>query len=1401
MDTDVSGHTIYMNPPFGDPTPFLQHYAKCKEKDPCGTTCVLVMPRGSSETKYKHLLTGWEVLKSFKKGSRLFMAPDGKGGYDAMPPSPFPVTILYDSPHKPAYQLGSLTFGKPTFVFKGVVNSTAASVGVTTTKILLDSGAVNSFISPDFVKKLDLQAKVQPYLAWDPTARKRFPKAFAQLADGSMQPINGFVAVPVHLGKYKAVLKCFVTTLGVYDLILGDNWLRANKATLDYGARCVVIKPGKKRFTLRHEDGLKLAHEPPLDADEATHPKVGEVPETDAKEGGTDTHVYNPRAVNCEQIMISAMKAKKLLRQKGVRYRVIHVSPVWMTDIMSITTVADLDEYLLQFKDPKLKSVIREFWEVFQDLPPGLPKDRNVSHTIPMEPGHRPTWGPVYRLSQAEKEELSRQLADLLAKGHIEPSTSPYGAPVLFVHKKDGGLRLCVDYRALNRLTIKNRYPLPRIDDLLDMVGKARYFTSLDLASGYHQIRIPVEDRPKTAFRTPLGHYQWKVLVEGLTNAPSTFQRLMNDLFEPYIGKFVAVYLDDILVFSSTQEEHYEHLRIVLDILYRAELYCKIKKCTFMAREVKFLGHIVDEQGLRPDPDKVAVVKDWPVPTCLKELRSFLGLCNYFRKFIRGYAHVVFPMTELLKTKNSSKKKRTAEDKQKAFMTADAVSAFELMKGALCKAPVLAHYDPSKRIELVCDASKVAIGAVLLQDGHPIAYESRKLTPAETRYDTGDRELLAVVHATKVWRPYLESTVFTLVTDHQPNTYLKDMRNWSDRQARWNERLERFSYQWEYRKGRNNMADPLSRMVPEVEVHVISLNAITRAMARAVELDGEMVEPELIPEFKPAPAHDQQQAHVEVPAQDTPRSELVTPQTREVDTEKQLVDLKQDLMAAYQSDGWTRELAKYSGEYRKDGSYWYRGHKVVIPSCQEAKSLREKLIREHHDLPIAGHMGFKRTKASVERKLYWRRLPSEVQRYVATCDSCCKHKSERQRPIGLLQPLPVPHQPWETVTMDFVTSLPQTADGKDTVVVFVDKLTKMCHLFPTTAKGLDARKVAHVFLDQVFRHHGIPENIISDRDVRFTNDFWHEVLLRLGSFCNLSTAYHPQTDGQTERANQTFEQVIRQFIAPDMTNWDTLLPMVEFAMNDHIHMGMQQTPFFLNLGRHPAKPVDLALDGRDKQAKLTAAELTAAWKKARQLLLDVNSRMMQRENKKRRDHHFLEGDMVYLSSKNFSWKHGTKKMCPRWMGPFKVLEVKGPVTYKLQLPEEWKIHNVFHSSLLKPVPEGTRYHFPEPTVDDDGQPCWEVDQIIKHKMMNPKNKRSTRKRYLVAWKGFSREFDSWVDDEQIEGSPRLLADYWQKVGNNPDLGTVQEPEAGSSSPLPQEKLDTFSSSSDDDEQS
>lgn len=276
-------------------------------------------------------------------------------------------------------------------------------------------------------------------------------------------------------------------------------------------------------------------------------------------------------------------------------------------------------------------------------------REQPVYHTIPLESGTQPVFRPMYRLSQAETAEVKRQLEELLAKGLIEPSTSPYGAPVLFVQKKDGSLRMCIDFRALNKHTIKNRYPLPRIDDLLDQLRGAKVFSSLDLQSGYHQIRITEEDVPKTAFRTPFGHYQFKVLCFGLTNAPATFQHAMNSAFRGLLGKFVLVYLDDILVFSKNEQEHVEHLRQVLDILRQQKYYAKMSKCEFMKAEVPFLGHLVSAAGVRVDPRKVEAIRDWPTPTTVTQVRSFLGLANYFRRFMQGYASMSAPLSDLTK--------------------------------------------------------------------------------------------------------------------------------------------------------------------------------------------------------------------------------------------------------------------------------------------------------------------------------------------------------------------------------------------------------------------------------------------------------------------------------------------------------------------------------------------------------------------------------------------------------------------------------------------------------------------------------------------------------------------------------------------------------------------------------
>jgi hypothetical protein len=347
-------------------------------------------------------------------------------------------------------------------------------------------------------------------------------------------------------------------------------------------------------------------------------------------------------------------------------------------------------------------------------------------------------------MTQDELEELKKQLTILLDKGFIRPSTSPYGAPILFVKKKDGTYRLVIDYRSINKLTIKNRYPLPRIDDLLDRLHGASYFTSIDLQSGYHQIRVSPEDIPKTAFRTRYGLYEFTVLPFGLTNAPATFQRLMNDLFREHLDDFVLVYLDDILIYSSTPEDHLRHVETVLAILRANRLHAKLSKCDFGKSQLSFLGHVVGKQGISVDPAKVDAVSKWPTPTNPSELRSFLGLANFYRRFVRNFGSIAAPLNELL-------------HKDATWLwTPQHADAFTALKTALTEAPILSapNFSEPFAFKVTTDASDFAIGAVLTQGSgdtlRTIAYESRKPLPAERNYPTHERELLAIVHSLKV---------------------------------------------------------------------------------------------------------------------------------------------------------------------------------------------------------------------------------------------------------------------------------------------------------------------------------------------------------------------------------------------------------------------------------------------------------------------------------------------------------------------------------------------------------------------------------------------------------------------------------------------------------------------------
>jgi hypothetical protein len=456
----------------------------------------------------------------------------------------------------------------------------------------------------------------------------------------------------------------------------------------------------------------------------------------------------------------------------------------------------------------RTEAILAEYADVFPDkLPPGLPPERAVDHAIELEPGHPPPVNKTYALSGAELAELRKQLEEMLDQGFIRPSVSPYGAPILFVKKKEGSLRMCVDYRGLNKITVKNKYPLPRIDELLDRISGAQYFTKLDLAKGYHQIRIVDQDIPKTAFRTRYGHFEFTVLPFGLTNAPATFMRMVNDIFQPYLDQFVIIFIDDFLIFSRTIEEHEQHIRAILDLLRKHKLYAQRKKCAFFQRKVEFLGHTITSEGVGPEQHKIDAVRDWPQPTNLKELRSFLGLASFYRRFVKNFAHIASPLTD------ATKKEKTVWS-----WTPSMQAAFERLKTALITAPVLLTADQNKPFVLRPDASIAAIGAVLLQDQgqglQPVAYESRKLTPVETKLSTYERELLAIVHATKVWRHYLQGSTFTILTDHDSLKWVMTQSTYpaTQKQARWLERLKEFDFEIQHAPGKTNVvADALSR--------------------------------------------------------------------------------------------------------------------------------------------------------------------------------------------------------------------------------------------------------------------------------------------------------------------------------------------------------------------------------------------------------------------------------------------------------------------------------------------------------------------------------------------------------------------------------------------------------------
>ncbi|XP_022040067.1 uncharacterized protein LOC110942599, partial [Helianthus annuus] len=861
--------------------------------------------------------------------------------------------------------------------------------------------------------------------------------------------------------------------------------------------------------------------------------------------------------------------------------------------------------------------VISEYPEVFPKELPGLPPDRQVEFRIDIIPGAAPVARAPYRLAPTEMKELRTQLDELLAKGFIRPSSSPWGAPILFVKKKDGSMRLCIDYRELNKVTIKNRYPLPRIDDLFDQLQGASYFSKIDLRSGYHQLKVKEEDVHKTAFRTRYGHYEFLVMPFGLTNAPAAFMDLMNRVCKPYLDKFVIVFIDDILIYSKSQADHEKHLRCILKLLHQEKLYAKFSKCEFWLREVQFLGHVVSERGIQVDPAKVEAVMNWQEPKTPTEIRSFLGLAGYYRRFIENFSRIAAPLTSLTRKKI----KFDWGPKQQ--------ESFDILKQKLSNAPVLTLPDGIDEFVVYCDASHTGMGCVLMQKGKVIAYASRQLKVHEKNYTTHDLELGAVVFALKLWRHYLYGTKCIIYSDHKSLQHLFNQKELNMRQRRWMETLNDYDCEIRYHPGKANV------------------------VADALSMD---------------------EAH----------------------------------------------KSRYSIHPGSDKMY--------------------------KDLRI---------------QYWWPGMKKDIALYVSKCLTCLKVKAEHQRPSGLLEQPEIPVWKWENITMDLITKLPRTKKGHDAIWVVVDRLTKSAHFLPIR-EDYSADRLAQIYVDEIVARHGVPLNIISDRDARFTSHFWRTMQSAMGSQLNLSTAYHPQTDGQSERTIQTLEDMLRACVIDFGGSWDSHLPLIEFSYNNSYHSSINMAPFEALYGRKCRSPVCWNEIG---EAQLTGPaiilETTEKVKKVRDNLQTARNRQKSYADLKRKPLDFQVGDRVLL--KVSPWKgvirFGKKgKLAPRYVGPFRIVERIGKVAYRLELlPELGNVHPTFHVSNLKRCLADENLHIPldEIRVDETLKFVEKPVEIMEREVKWLKRKRIPLVK--VRWESKRGPEFTWEREDQMKAKyPHLF---------------------------------------------
>ena len=1061
------------------------------------------------------------------------------------------------------------------------------------------------------------------------------------------KPTNASSRKPTQIPAYMDMK----VTLATYDRLRGLKYVHSSQDAIDM--RLIVvpgiveIKSSFVEIVIRNRNAYDITVTPDMDLAVFEDIEGDLVEINPRKPSPADINCFNQRFDNIPGL----------------------AQPTINDNVFQKQVVDSVEEYMKHFNigeqvQPEERQQLTEFLVEYRDRFV-LEGDRLGQVTVEehhINTGDNPPVNSApYRVSAFERKAIEEQVQSMLDQGIIEPIISEWASPVVIVCKRDNSLRFCVDYRKVNKITKADRYPLPRLDDALDVLGKNDLYSTLDACSAYWQIRMAPDSVEKTTFICHLGTFCFRYMPFGLKSAPSTMSRVMAKIFKGENGKNCIIYLDDCICMSKGFEQHMVNLRVLFDRMRQYDLKLKPTKC-FFAQKVSFLGHMISEEGIVPDPERTKSIEYFKTPKNVKEVRGFLGFCGFYRRFIKNFSSIARPLNELLK-KNVPFKWGQPQK-----------SAFHTLKEKVLSPPILCHYDPDATLILRTDSSTYGLGGHLVQaskDDHKsdrrlLACISRTLSPAERNYSISELECLSIVWSISKFRNYLYGRKFVIETDHHALCYLMKMKDPNGRLCRWSILLQGYDFDIYYNAGANHAdADCLSRFPQPASFRDLDIEYLEDSVLQPSVLAFTGVE--------------------NIPRQ--------WGDAESTDTETELPNLAEEQRA---DPHLSAIIATIEGPVEHENQNHYvlynnvlyrrsqNSEKVNYALCVPQNRIKD-VLTVHHDCTTAGHVGRNKTYDRIKQNYYWKNMYKDVQQYVNTCKECQTFKPNNQKRPGLYQPLPVPEKPFRDIAMDLIGPIKKTKSGNKYILSIVCRLTKFAFACPLP--DIRDLTVMKAFQDQFLFKYGICERLLTDRGTNLCSDYSEKLYRSYGIKHKTTTAGHPECNGQVENFNKFISTSVAIHSNVGKVDWDDCLADVVYAYNTSTNDSTQQTPYYLVFGVEPRKYLDNLFQLEDItdepiEREKQIANLAIARVKARKEIEKSQQKNMQRVNKNRREVDFKVGDRVLLQMKHLKLsKDG--KLKPKYSGPYVVLKRISPLTYRLTKAKGAYKSSIVHVKRLK----------------------------------------------------------------------------------------------------------------------